>query len=122
MRSQTTPSEVFKSQQWYPHYSTVHHVLVDQYETRQTCAVRDLATGIKTEIIIPFPAKLLKTRQVRQEGVGQFGIITVAMETSPAYVSQHDLYQSPATVMTEQHLLLHTISAATCVSGVTTTS
>lgn len=46
-----------------------------------------MVTGIKTEIIIPFPGKLLlKTRQVRQEGVGQFGIITVAMETSPAYV------------------------------------
>jgi hypothetical protein len=84
--------------------------------------LRDLAAGIKTEIIIPFPGELLKTRQVRQERMGQFGTITVSMETSPAYVSQHDLNQSPATVMTEQHLLLHTISAATCVSGVTTTS
>lgn len=113
---------MFKSQQWYPHYFTVLYVLVDQSETQQTCAVRDLATGIKTEIIIAFPGKLLKTRQVMQEGVGQFGIITVAMETSAAYVSQHDLNQSHATVMMEQHLLLHTISAATCVSGVTTTS
>jgi hypothetical protein len=122
VRSQTTPTEVFKSQQPYPHYCTVHYVLVDQSETQQICAVRELTTGIKTDIIIPFPGKQLKTRQVRQEEVGQFGIITVAMETLAACVSQHDLNQSPATVMTEQHLLLHTICAATCVSGVTTTS
>ena len=80
-RSQTTPTEVFKSQQPYPHYCTIHYVRVDESETQQTCAVTDLATGIKTDIIIPFPGKLLKTRQVRQEEVGQFGIITVAMET-----------------------------------------
>lgn len=121
-RSQTTPPEVFKVHHWYPNYRTLHIVLVDQSETQQICAVRYLATGIKTEIAIPFLGKLLKTRQVRQEGVGQFSTITVAMETSPVYVLQHDLNQSPATVMKEQHLLLHIISAATCVSGVTTTS
>jgi hypothetical protein len=77
---------MFKSKQWYRNDGTTHYVLLDQYETQYLCAVRELATGIKTEIIVPFPGKLLKTRQVRQDGAGQFGIITVAMETSPAYV------------------------------------
>ena len=81
VRYQTTQLEMFKSKQWYRNYCTTHCVLLDQYETQQIGAVRELATGIKTEIIVLFPGKLLKTRQARQDGAGQFGIITVAMET-----------------------------------------
>lgn len=56
---------MFKQKQWYQNHCTVHYALVDEYETRQTCAATEHAAGIKTEIIVPFPGKLLKTRQVR---------------------------------------------------------